>query len=335
MFSKNLKYYRCKKFMSQRQLAALCHISPMTISHYESGKRKPDNIQIIEKLASVLDIQVSDFLVSRDANIKFTHGEFRKKDDLNRETENQIKGIIEEYFERLYDIMSIIGGEILPKPIQCKSLEFTNNSEQDAYTLRQYLHFSNEGPIYNLIGTLENKGILICLVDINNYSFSGINGFVNNRPYIAINNKMNEERKRSTIVHELIHLLFKDTLSKKKLENKIEEIMGSFLITKEDLTRELGYQRKSITKDMCLVCKEYGISMSLLVMRAYQCKIISNQTKKQYYESPQFSNLNHIKLEESTLLKQLVYRAIAEENISIQKGAELLKMSYQEMVENC
>ncbi len=37
MFSKNLKYYRLKKGMSMKELAALDGVSSMTISYYESG----------------------------------------------------------------------------------------------------------------------------------------------------------------------------------------------------------------------------------------------------------------------------------------------------------
>ena len=45
----NLKYYRLKKNMSMKDLAEACGVSSMTISNYESGKRKPD-MDIINKL---------------------------------------------------------------------------------------------------------------------------------------------------------------------------------------------------------------------------------------------------------------------------------------------
>ena len=50
MFAKNLKYYRLKKNMTKAALADACGVSPMAISNYESGKRKPD-IEIINKHA--------------------------------------------------------------------------------------------------------------------------------------------------------------------------------------------------------------------------------------------------------------------------------------------
>ena len=41
MFSKNLKYYRLKNNMSMKELASSIGVTPMTISYYESGERRP------------------------------------------------------------------------------------------------------------------------------------------------------------------------------------------------------------------------------------------------------------------------------------------------------
>ena len=60
----------------------------------------------------------------------------------------------------------------------------------------------------DLITILENKGILVYLCQIDSSKFSGMNGFVNDRPYIMINSSMSPERIRSTIAHELAHLVF-------------------------------------------------------------------------------------------------------------------------------
>ena len=42
MFNKNLKYYRLKKNMSKKELASLIGVTPMAITYYESGERKPN-----------------------------------------------------------------------------------------------------------------------------------------------------------------------------------------------------------------------------------------------------------------------------------------------------
>lgn len=78
MFSKNLKYYRLKNNMTMKELASLIHVTPMTISHYESGERHP-SMDMIKELAQVLGVKVTEFLDNRNDHLVFTHGEFRKK----------------------------------------------------------------------------------------------------------------------------------------------------------------------------------------------------------------------------------------------------------------
>ena len=70
MFSKNLRYYRLKKSMTKRELAEQLNITPMAISNYESGKRKPD-MEILKRMANVLGVRVSDFLAVRNENFIF------------------------------------------------------------------------------------------------------------------------------------------------------------------------------------------------------------------------------------------------------------------------
>ena len=59
--------------------------------------------------------------------------------------------------------------------------------------------------------------------DIENDAFSGMNGLVNERPYIVFNKNMSPERIRSTIAHEMAHFIFQwpDEME----DNEIEKIV--------------------------------------------------------------------------------------------------------------
>ena len=343
MFKENLQFYRLKKSMTKKELASLCSLSPMAITNYENGKRYPENMGIINSLARALDIRVSDFLTNWNNKLSFIHGEFRKNTSLNLNTQTYIRKLTEEYFTRFFSAVDILGRKVLPEPPQTHSLLLNNNNiEENAALLRKHLNLSPEGAIGNLVEMLENKGVLICPCDVDNDNFSGMNGFVDNYPYIVFNNNMSPERTRSNIAHELAHLFFQAPVG---IDNKIYEklataIGGAFLCPAVDIRRELGLKRKNITKDMLLVCVEYGISMLMLVKRAEICNIISKDIAKNFF-------INAAKLdwrknepcriapETPTLFKQLVYRAVSEEKISIQKGAELLRVSYDDIKKNC
>lgn len=341
MFSKNLKYFRLKKGLSKKELAQKANITPMAITNYENGSRKP-NMEIIEILADVLDVRVSDFLSVRNRNMKFSHGEFRKNSALTQSKQELVRESVEEYFERFMTAVDILGGDVLPEAPICHSLILNKDDEVSAASLREHLGFSKDGPIEDLIGKLENKGILIYECDIDNSRFSGMNGLVNDRPYIVINPRMNSERVRSTIVHELAHLMFiwPAGISEKECEERATAISGAFLFPKSDAIRELGIRRSQITQDMTLVAKEYGISMMLLVKRSEIVKIVSSTVARSFYiiasqAGWRTAEPSRIIQEHPSLFKQLVYRAVNEQEISAQRGAELLKQPFNEVAKMC
>lgn len=340
MLSKNIKYYRLRKSLTKNDLAKLIGVSSMAISNYENGKRKPD-METLKKLAQVLDVTVSDFLLVRNENLVFNHGCFRKTNKLPKSKQEYIKESIENYLSKFMNVIEILGGEVLPKPPQTNILELTEDIEENAASLRKHLELVKTGPISNLIALLENKGIIVYSLEIDNDSFSGINGFVNNRPYIIFNSKMKSERVRSTIAHELAHLMFdwpKD-INDKEIEKIATAISGAFLFPESDVIRELGYKRTVVSKDMEFVAQEYGISMFLLVKRAQILGIISENVSNKFFVLAskmgwRKNEPTRIEDEKPNLFKQLVYRAINEEEISIQKGVELLNIPYHDLVKD-
>ena len=344
MFERNLKYYRLKAGQTKKALASMCGITPMSITHYEKGDRRPD-METVKKLAEALGVRVSDFLVARNSNLEFNHGEFRKTTALNTASQEYICEFVEDYCSRFFNAVDCIGGSPLPEPPRCHSLKVTGDIETDATVLREELDFASSGPVSELVAVLENKGIIVIEMDIKNDNFSGMNGTVNNYPYIVINKNMTPERKRSTIVHELVHMMFEhaDEESYGELgeEKYATAVSGAFLISHRDLERELGLTRHRITNDMIQTCKEYGISMMLLVTRANQTGIVSSSVAKDFYiragqagwRKNEPSRIEHP--EEPTLFRQLVYRAVNEEGLSIQKGAELLNIPYADMSYSC
>ena len=153
---------------------------------------------------------------------------------------------------------------------------------------------------------------------------------------------MTPERIRSTIVHEMVHFIFKwpSEMTEQEIEARATAISGAFLLSEEDAKRELGIRRRAVSKDMLMICREYGISMYLLVKRATICGIVNEKAAKDFYiiagkNGWKKNEPTRILEETPTLFSQLVFRAISENEISVQKGAELLKMPYTYVAEQC
>lgn len=341
MFSQNLKYYRLKNNMTKKELAEKVNVAPMTISNYENGKRKP-SMEILKSLASVLGVRMSDFLAVRNQNLVFSHGDFRKSSTLNKGQQEYVRESVEEYFSRFMTVVEILGGDVLPDAPACHSLALSIDNEENAKAMRRHLDLSAEGPIDDLIGRLEDKGILVYKLRMDGSKFSGMNGFVSGRPYIVYNPEMSAERNRSTIAHELAHLLFiwPNDMAQSEIEAKATAISGAFLFPLEDAKRELGLRRRSISNDMATVATEYGISMIMLAKRAQVLGIVNYSVYEDFCirvskmgwrtnEPPRIPE------EVPRLFAQLVGRAVNEEDISLQRGAELLKVPYEQIVQLC
>lgn len=336
MLEKNLKYYRLRSGLSKRELASRIGVSAMAISHYENGERKPE-IDILRRLAGELGVKLADFLAVRSGNHQYAHCEFRKNRSLSKTDEEFICESVEECFDRFFNVVDALGGEVLPACPEIRCVQVGRDSEEAARLLRKHLGFAEEGPIQNLVGAMENKGVLIFRCGIENAHFSGMNGTVDGRPYLILNANMTPERQRSTLVHELAHVfcVFPDDMPEKEREDFATAISGAFLCPREDMLRELGVRRTRITSDMIMVAKEYGVSTLLLMKRANLLGMISDAVYKDFMirasqNGWRKNEPSRIPEETTNLFEQLTIRAVNEDEISQLRGAELLKLSYDE-----
>ena len=67
MFEKNLRFYRLRKGLTKKALAEACSVTPMAISNYESGNRKP-SMDVLEAIAAALDVRLADLLRRRNSS---------------------------------------------------------------------------------------------------------------------------------------------------------------------------------------------------------------------------------------------------------------------------
>ncbi len=327
MIGKNIKYYRLLRNMSLQDLADQVGLNKMAISNYENGKREP-KLDICQKIADALNVSLA-MLVSKYGNeLIVVPGSFRKKARLSKEKTDLVQGQETHYLGRLYEAISFLGDSSLPPLMEVPPME-VKSAEDAGQKLREILGLSFHGPVGNITDILENNGYIICPIDAIEEGFSGHSGHVNGRPYIAVNVKMNGERQRFTLIHELAHLVFRFPDDQDE-ERKVDEIAGAFLLPKDDIIRELGPKRRDIRGDLQFIQLEYGISKASIVMRAYQAGIITKETytitmkwmsARGYLKDDQTG----VSEEGTHLLEQLTLRAVAEEQIGISKAAEILE----------
>jgi len=329
-----IKSARLLAGLSLRELANALDgiVSHNAISKYEKGEMMPDS-KILIALSKALDVKTDYFL--RPQTVEISNIEFRKKSSLTIKKTNAIKENIKDNIERYIELETFLNFEnTFINPIKNVIIEKAEDVEK---AVEQLLHKWDLGfnALPNVIEILEDKDIKVVEIDADE-KFDGLSGRANQEiPIIVINKNFTVERKRFTALHELGHLLLNinnEVFNHQEIEKFCHQFAGAMLLPKETFINELGEKRNSISLNELIYIKEsYGISIQAIMARAKNLGIISND---QYVRFRIWvnSNPNHKKeigfgvykgVEHSSRFKQLLYRATAEEIISMSKAASL------------
>lgn len=329
-----IKSARLLAGLSLRELANALDgiVSHNAISKYEKGEMMPDS-KVLIALSKALDVKTDYFL--RPQTVEISNIEFRKKSCLTVKKTNSIKENIKDNIERYIELETFLNFEnTFINPIKDVVIE---NAEDVEKAVVQLLHQWDIGinALPNVIEILEDKDIKVVEIDADE-KFDGLSGWANQMiPIIVINKNFSVERKRFTALHELGHLLLSinsEVFSHKEIEKFCNLFAGAMLLPKETLFSELGEKRSSVSINELIHIKEsYGISIQAIMARARGLGII---TQDQFIRFRIWvnSNENHQKeigygeykgVEHSSRFKQLLYRATAEEIISMSKAASL------------
>ena len=338
-----IKNARIFKGLTLQNLADELHVSKQMISKYEKGMSLPNSQNII-KLAKLLDQKVDYFF--RAFKIDVGHVNFRKKSKFSIKKQKSLKEQIKINLENYLWIEDLLSIDYSFKNI-ISDFQVSNISavEKVILQLRQKWDIGND-PIYNIIQLLEDKEIkVIELFDVDD-KFDGLATFVNDKyPVIVVNGNFPVERKRFTLLHELGHLLLniKGSIDSKQEETLCNQFASEFLLPRKFLFNEFGGKRGHITlPELISIQEKYGISIPAIIYRLVDAKIIAKEKHTSFYKKINFNpnlkelvNESRFKTpEHSNRYQQLVYRALAQENITMSKASSLLNIDLNSIMDN-
>jgi Zn-dependent peptidase ImmA (M78 family) len=310
-------------------------LSRQALHRYEKGEVIPDS-EKINLISNALNVSPDYFF--RTTKVELSEVEFRKLSKMPQKEASIVKEKTKEYLSRYLELEEILG---LPNVFEnhLKDIEPITSYEQvnrAAEILREKWGLG-KAPVFNIVELLEDKNIKVVELDVNE-NFDGMQTFVNDTiPVVAYNIKKADkpDRIRFTLLHELAHLLLKfGDVTEKQKETLCHQFAGAMLLPEESIKAELGeYRNKLSIMELANVKKQYGISMQAIVMRARDCGIINEHYTKQLFFM--FTQMNwridepydYIGVEESNRFKQLLFRALIEEQISMSKAASLNNQS--------
>lgn len=333
-FGERLKSARLMSGLSLQGLADKINnrVTKQSLSKYEMGQVVPDS-EMIGILSEALNVR-PDYFFS-DQVLEFGEIEFRKLQNYPAKERTRIVEIAKDELGRYLELEQILGIETqFDNPLNGMSIRSQDDVEKAAETLRKDWGLGSDA-LSNVIELLEDHHVKVLEID-SSEEFDGFSTWVNGKsiPLIVLNKaKLSEvpDLKRFTALHELAHLLLDvNHLPEKEKEKFCHAFATAMLIPRDTLKKQLGGNRSKLSfQELAAIKQQYGISMQAIVYRAKDLQLISENYLRQFYIV--FNQLGYRKQEPvdykgeeiSNRFSQLLFRALAENFISISKAASL------------
>lgn len=312
-------------------------VSHNALAKYENGEMMPGT-DVLGHLADALKQPPDYFFRAFTLNLKEV--KFRKRASFGLKEEKAISEQSREFFERYHEIEELLGEtRKFEGKLDIEPLKNVGDAEVAARELRIRWELGFD-PLPNIVELLENKGIKVYEVKVQGDGFDGFSAETEIGPVIVLGQHLNNNllRKRMTSVHELAHIILPlaADLSEKEEESIAARFAGAFLLPKDAFIAEFGKIRKSISLAELVELKiNFGASIWAIMMRAQQLGLITEavfmrfcQTANAWRSDKREPGDDKYRGNEShSRFKQLVQRAVAEDQISLSKGAALLHQS--------
>ena len=336
-----MKHIVAKRIRSARILAGLSYrelaeklnppVSHNLLSRYEKEEITPGSEMLIA-LGKVLNVKPDYFLMPFTVEIE--NVEFRKRSKLPAKKEEAIKQQVTDHIARYLEVESFLQiSSKFENPLAAALVSDGEDVEAAAEKLLDSWSLGSNG-IPHVYEMLEDHEIKIYEIDAPE-DFDGLSGHANGSiPVIVVNKNYPVERKRFTALHELAHLVlqFSGALDHKQIEKLCHRFAGALLLPRQTLFRELGDKRQVVMPIELIPIKEsLGISIAAIMARARDLEIITAYHYRNFCiwmnQNPdrrkEIGLGNHKGEERSERFRQLVYRAAAEEVISLSKAANM------------
>lgn len=260
--------------LTKKDLAERVGKTPSAISQFEAGLR-PD-ASTVGQLALTLGVPPA-FFAEEDGprRIALDACHFRSLRSARQRDRRQVLGqgallcrlvdVIEERYELPREQVSTV-----EQPV--RSME---DIEQAATQVRRAWGLGL-GPIPNVVGLLESRGVLVFLIDQDCAQVDAFSVWHGQRPCVFLGTgKGSTSRTRLDAAHELGHLVMHDDVSpgSPELERQANRFGAAFLLPRESFARECP-RRLSIPKFLALK-KRWGVSQAALFVRARELGLLS------------------------------------------------------------
>jgi len=314
-------------------------ISHTAISKYEKGDMVPGSVALLA-MARALD-QPIDFFFRPSVAHFVKPLRFRSQTGLTKSEQQAIIEFATDFFERYYEIEDIADSRIdFEHPLPDTPVSNPEAAMCMAKALRKAWNLGCD-PLPNVHELMELKGIKVCEAQTDNDGFDGLCSRTERGPVVVLGSWLNKNllRKRMTEVHELAHVVLRvpDDLPEREEEKLVWSFAGELFLPEEAFRDAFGENRTSLSIAELVELKQlFGASIMAIIYRAKTLGLIDDRLNKAFW---QYANKEKWRTigepgderyegnESHSRFRQLVLKAVAEEKISLSKGAAFLHMN--------
>lgn len=325
-------------------------VSKQAIQQYESGSRNP-GMDVLRALSKALNVQLDYFL--REEYLPLGEFKFRKRSKLGQKWEDAFTEKVRDALEKYFDLEEILNArQQFINPLKLPAISSEQDAEDAADAFREAFSLGSD-PIINVLEMLESIGVKVIVLE-ELPDFDGVSTWVKETiPVVVVNKnllvpthegeKAKHDRLRFTALHELAHLILNmENCAEKEEEKYCHTFAGAVLLPKSRIDEHFGkiHRHRIYMQELINVKETYGISIRAILMRLrrhdrisdYDLKTFFAMLNRTYGAKNEPGNCRNV--EKPFRFEQLLYRALAEEIISVSKAAEFWGVSLSDLRAN-
>lgn len=358
VLSDNLRRLRSIKGINQTELAKKAGLSRPSYVAIEKGDTDPRSSTLMN-IAGALDVSLSDLFRALPS---LKHVRFRIQKTMTKREENQRDQLLQDVAVWLSDYNELEKMLGVSRKYKFKDYSITD-PVQAARDARKILDVGHDELIRDICGLVENAGVKVYLSKTGFKKYFGLSVSVEDGgPAICVKvgDDVSVERQIFTVAHEMGHLLMhrksykKDEIREILREEKDADVFASnFLMPQPVFDKEWQAARGLHLVNRVLHVKRiFRVSYMTVLLRLIDYKLadstiiqifraeykrIYHHDLKNHYEPDSYSESEPEGLVKSDFMDDRLHRLVREaferELISMDRAAEILKLSVIEMRE--
>lgn len=274
-----LRDARVAKGLNQSELANLVGISRQAVSAFEQGEKGPDTDTMLG-IAASLGQSISYFVNEDAPTFGETSTRFMRAFGAETKRRNLKCEVLGKWFSQtsryFFDLIKFPDIKIPSVAPAARSGRYIPDEIEAAAEACRVMWGLGLGPISNVLGLLENNGIIICRSEFEHEDIEAFSFWNGPRPFIFLaSRKDSAVRSRFDAAHELGHLVLhrwvgpeelEDPKTLKLIEAEANRFAGAFLMPRQSFQNEIFTTRLDAFVELK---KRWKVAIQAMV---YRCK---------------------------------------------------------------